>query len=50
MNVLKARREDVQRALAESGIASEPTPFSPWGLRVTGKPVLTEPTATKEEI
>ncbi len=41
VNVLKARREDVQRALAESGIASEPTPFSPWGLRVNGKPVLT---------
>ncbi len=41
VNVLKARREDVQRTLAESGVASEPTPFSPWGLRVNGKPLLT---------
>jgi 16S rRNA (cytosine967-C5)-methyltransferase len=41
VNVLKARREEVQRALAESGFTSEPTPFSLWGLRVNGKPVLT---------
>jgi 16S rRNA (cytosine967-C5)-methyltransferase len=40
VNVLKARREDVQRALAEAGIAAEPTPHSPWGLRVQGKPAL----------
>ncbi|HSQ73176.1 MAG TPA: SAM-dependent methyltransferase, partial [Rubrivivax sp.] len=42
VNVVKARREDVQRALAESGVANAPTPFSPWGLRVEGKPVLTK--------
>jgi 16S rRNA (cytosine967-C5)-methyltransferase len=41
VNVLKARREEVQRTLAEAGVACEPTPFSPWGLRVNGKPVLT---------
>jgi 16S rRNA (cytosine967-C5)-methyltransferase len=39
-NPLKAKREDVQRALAEAGIAAEPTPYSPWGLRVQGKPAL----------
>lgn len=41
VNVVKARREEVQRTLAEAGIAAEPTPFSPWGLRVQGKPALT---------
>jgi len=41
VNVVKARREDVQRALAEAGIAAVPTPFSPWGLRIDGKPALT---------
>lgn len=40
VNPLKAKREDVQRALAEAGIAAEPTPHSPWGLRVQGKPAL----------
>jgi 16S rRNA (cytosine967-C5)-methyltransferase len=41
VNVVKARREDVQRALAEAGIVAVPTPFSPWGLRIDGKPALT---------
>jgi 16S rRNA (cytosine967-C5)-methyltransferase len=40
VNVLKARREDVQAALAQADIQSEPTPYSPWGLRVQGKPAL----------
>ena len=40
VNALKAKREDVQRALAEAGIAAEPTPHSPWGLRIAGKPAL----------
>jgi hypothetical protein len=40
VNTLKARREDVQQALADAGIAAEPTPHSPWGLRVQGKPAL----------
>ncbi|UUX94950.1 RsmB/NOP family class I SAM-dependent RNA methyltransferase [Aquabacterium sp. J223] len=40
VNVQKAKREAVQQALAEAGIAAEPTPFSPWGLRVPGKPAL----------
>ena len=40
VNALEARREDVQRTLAEAGIVAEPTPHSPWGLRIQGKPVL----------
>ena len=41
VNVAKARREDVQRTLAAAGIVAVPTPYSPWGLRVEGKPALT---------
>ena len=41
VNIAKARREDVQRALAAAGVVAAPTPFSPWGLRVEGKPALT---------
>ncbi len=40
VNTMKARREDVQRALAEAGIEATPTPHSPWGLRIDGKPAL----------
>jgi 16S rRNA (cytosine967-C5)-methyltransferase len=41
VNVHKARRDAVQAALADAGFESRPTPYSPWGLRVTGKPALT---------
>ncbi len=40
VNTMKAKREDVQRALAEAGIEATPTPHSPWGLRIDGKPAL----------
>ena len=40
VNLLKAKREEVQAALAAHDIAAEPTPYSPWGLRVQGKPAL----------
>jgi 16S rRNA (cytosine967-C5)-methyltransferase len=40
VNLLKAKREDVQRSLATAGIEATPTPYSPWGLRVPGKPAL----------
>lgn len=40
VNLLKAKREDVQRALTEAGFTVEPTPYSPWGLRLQGKPAL----------
>jgi 16S rRNA (cytosine967-C5)-methyltransferase len=40
VNTLKAKRDDVQRALAEAGVDAEATPYSPWGLRIRGKPAL----------
>lgn len=40
VNLLKAKRDDVQRSLAQTGIESAPTPHSPWGLRLAGKPAL----------
>jgi 16S rRNA (cytosine967-C5)-methyltransferase len=40
VNALKAKRDEVCKALADAGIESEPTPFSPWGLRLQGKPAL----------
>jgi 16S rRNA (cytosine967-C5)-methyltransferase len=40
INPMSARRDDVQRTLTEAGIDSQPTPYSPWGLRVVGKPSL----------
>ena len=41
VNALSARREEVRKELAAAGIDSQPTPFSPWGLRLSGKPPLT---------
>lgn len=40
VNTFKAKRTDVQKALAASGIKATPTPYSPWGLRIAGKPAL----------
>jgi 16S rRNA (cytosine967-C5)-methyltransferase len=40
VNVLKASREDVQRALAAEGLHALATPYSPWGLRLEGKPAI----------
>jgi 16S rRNA (cytosine967-C5)-methyltransferase len=40
VNTFKARREAVQRELHDAGIEALPTPYSPWGLRVMGKPAL----------
>ena len=40
VNVVKAKREAVQRELAAAGIDTQPTAYSPWGLRVQGKPAL----------
>lgn len=42
VNALTDKRSDVQKELALAGIRSEPTPYSPWGLRVQGKPALTK--------
>ncbi|RZA10044.1 MAG: RsmB/NOP family class I SAM-dependent RNA methyltransferase, partial [Lysobacteraceae bacterium] len=41
VNTLVDKRADVRKELAKAGVPSEPTPYSPWGLRVDGKPALT---------
>ncbi len=40
VNALKITRDEARAALAEADIASEPTPYSPWGLRAEGKPAI----------
>jgi 16S rRNA (cytosine967-C5)-methyltransferase len=40
VNTFKARRDDVQAAFKGEGIDAVPTRYSPWGLRVQGKPAL----------
>ena len=47
-NALKADRETVRAALAAEGIVATPTPFSPWGLRVEGRPPLSATRAFRE--
>lgn len=42
VNTLKAKRPEVQQQLAKAGVPSEPTPYSPWGLRLKDKPPLTK--------
>jgi 16S rRNA (cytosine967-C5)-methyltransferase len=40
VNMLNEKREDVSKELAKVAISSEPTPFSPWGLRISDKAQL----------
>ena len=40
VNTQVAKRADVQKELAKACIASEYTPYSPWGLRLQDKPAL----------
>ncbi|MDN3921854.1 RsmB/NOP family class I SAM-dependent RNA methyltransferase [Roseateles violae] len=40
VNTLKTKREDALATLKTAGIAAEATPYSPWGLRIQGKPAL----------
>ena len=40
VNALHDKRAEVQKELSKAGIKSTPTPFSPLGLRIEGKPVL----------
>jgi 16S rRNA (cytosine967-C5)-methyltransferase len=42
VNALGDKRADVKAELAKAAIKSEATPFSPWGLRIEGKPALTK--------
>ena len=41
INALKDKRESLQKELAQAGIKAKATPYSPWGLRIEGKPALT---------
>ena len=41
VNALADKREDVRKELASAGISAQPTPYSPWGLRLADKPALT---------
>jgi 16S rRNA (cytosine967-C5)-methyltransferase len=41
VNPLKAKREDALAALAEGGFDVAPTPYAPLGIRVRGRPSLT---------
>jgi len=41
VNALTDKRGDVQKELKLAGIPATPTPYSPWGLRIDGKPALT---------
>lgn len=42
VNALTDKRAEVKEELAKAAIKSEATPFSPWGLRIEGKPALTK--------
>ena len=41
VNALTDKRGDVQKELKLAGIQAAPTAYSPWGLRIDGKPALT---------
>ncbi|HET7774595.1 MAG TPA: RsmB/NOP family class I SAM-dependent RNA methyltransferase [Burkholderiaceae bacterium] len=38
VNLLKSDRDSALEALRASGLHAEPTPLSPWGIRVSGRP------------
>jgi 16S rRNA (cytosine967-C5)-methyltransferase len=40
INPMKTTRDDARAALTASGLVAEPTPYSPLGLRVAGRPAL----------
>ena len=40
VNDWKAKRDEVLAELQQAGLSVAPTPFSPWGLRVQGRPAL----------
>ena len=40
VNTVKAKRDDVRELLAAAGMHAQDTPFSPWGLRLQGKPAV----------
>lgn len=48
VNALKAKRSEVQAALAKLGVKAELTPYSPLGLRIAGRPTLNKTTAFEQ--
>lgn len=42
VNALQAKRADLLPELRKAGLAAQATPYSPWGIRVDGKPALTK--------
>jgi len=42
VNALKATRDEALAALLDDGLTVVPTPYSPWGLRITGRPMLAQ--------
>ena len=40
VNVMKGSRDAARTTLKQAGIDAKPTPHSPWGLRIDGKPAL----------
>ena len=51
VNALKTKRDAAQAALAAAGIEAVPTPYSPWGLRIQGRPPLQKlPLFTQGEV
>ena len=42
VNALKEKRADVLKELGKFAIKAVATPYSPWGLRIEGKPALTK--------
>jgi 16S rRNA (cytosine967-C5)-methyltransferase len=47
-NLLRTNREAARMALAGEGIAAEPMPYSPWGLRVADRKPVSATAAFKE--
>ncbi|TAG27006.1 MAG: RsmB/NOP family class I SAM-dependent RNA methyltransferase [Burkholderiales bacterium] len=48
VNVFKGNREAAGKELTQAAIKIEVTPFSPWGLRIHGKPALNQLDVFKE--
>ncbi len=48
VNLLKTTRDAARAALALEGIEAEPTPYSPWGLRVAGRRAVTTGAAFRD--
>ncbi|MCQ8240201.1 RsmB/NOP family class I SAM-dependent RNA methyltransferase [Rhizosaccharibacter radicis] len=48
VNLLKATRDQAREILAADGIAAEPTPLSPWGLRVPSRQPVTASRAFRD--